>query len=92
MAGNLCCKQTIDLFYSSIKPSMRTIGSCGGLVPAGVHIPDRCDQGQGQRSRLSQQGDLTTGKNGEDRSIPVLLLKGTYVMFLPTHLYGKACI
>ena len=79
-------QRTIDLFHSSIKPSMRTIGSCGGLCTCrGTHS-------RSTRARATQQGDMTAGKNGEDRSTPALLLKGAYVTFLRTHLYGKACI
>ena len=82
MAGSLRFKRTIDLFHSSIKPSMRTIGSCGGLCTCrGTHSGST-------RARATQQGDMTAGKNGEDRSTPALLLKGAYVTFLPTHLYG----
>ena len=51
-------------------------GHALGLVPAGVQFSDQHNREQGQRSRLSQQGDLTAIKNGKDRSTPVLLLKG----------------
>ena len=63
------------------------------LFLQGYNNSDRRNQGQGQRSRLSQQGNQTAIKNEEDKiARAILFYSGTYVTFLLTHLCWRVYI